>query len=72
MTGVQTCALPISRFYQSFLPMSATLLVFLLKDRIDFFNRPRWFRWSAYYLLVYLTLYHSVITDKQQFVYFQF
>jgi D-alanyl-lipoteichoic acid acyltransferase DltB (MBOAT superfamily) len=61
-----------SRFYQSFLPMSATLMVFLLKDRIDFFNRPRWFRWSAYYLLVYLTLYHSVITDKQQFVYFQF
>ena len=52
--------------------MSATLIVFLLKDRIDFFNRPRWFRWTAYYLLVYLTLYHSVITDKPQFVYFQF
>ena len=60
------------RFFQSFLPMSATLIVFLLKDRIDFFRQPRWFRWTAYYLLVYLTLYHSVITDKQQFVYFQF
>jgi alginate O-acetyltransferase complex protein AlgI len=60
------------RFYQSFLPMSATMIVFLLKDRIDFFNRPRWFRWTAYYLLVYLTLYHSVLTDKPQFVYFQF
>ena len=61
-----------TRFYQSFLPMSATLIVFILKDRIDFFSRPRWFRWLAYYLLVYLTLYHSVITDKPQFVYFQF
>ena len=61
-----------TKLYQSFLPMVATLGVFLLKDRIDFFARPRWLRWTAYYLLVYLILFHGITSDKPQFVYFQF
>jgi len=61
-----------NRFLQSLLPLSVPLIVYLVKDRIDFFARPRWFRWGVYYLLVYAIVYHSVINSKAQFVYFQF
>ena len=61
-----------NRFLQSLLPLSVPLIVYLVKDRIDFFARPRWFRWGVYYLLVYTIVYHSVINSKAQFVYFQF
>ena len=61
-----------NRFLQSLLPLSVTGIVFLTKGRVDFFARPRWFRWTAYYLLLYGILYHSVINSKSQFVYFQF
>ena len=61
-----------NRFLQSLLPLFVTFIVFLAKGRVDFFAKPRWFRWGAYYLLVYTILYHSVINAKSQFVYFQF
>ena len=61
-----------NRFLQSLLPLSVPLIVSLAKGRVDFFSRPRWFRWSAYYLLVYSILYLSVINAKSQFVYFRF
>ena len=61
-----------NRFLQSLLPLSVTFIVFLAKGRVDFFARPRWFRWTVYYLLLYGVLYYSVINSKSQFVYFQF
>ncbi len=61
-----------TRFFQSLLPLALMLAVFLAKKRVDFFTKPRWFRWGVYYLLLYTILYHSVINSKPQFVYFQF
>jgi hypothetical protein len=48
------------------------VIVFLVKGKIDFYARPRWFRLATYYILVYSILYFSVINSKTQFVYFQF
>lgn len=59
-------------FLQTLPVLSLTFIVFLLRDRIDFFARPRWFRLATYYILVYGILYFSVINSKTQFVYFQF
>ncbi len=61
-----------TKFLQSLIPLSAVLLLSLVKDKVDLFARPFWFRWGAYYLLVYLILYQGVITSKATFVYFQF
>jgi D-alanyl-lipoteichoic acid acyltransferase DltB (MBOAT superfamily) len=59
-------------FLQSLPMLGVILIVFLVKDRINFYARPRWFRLATYYALVYSILYFSVINSKSQFVYFQF
>jgi D-alanyl-lipoteichoic acid acyltransferase DltB (MBOAT superfamily) len=59
-------------FLQSLPVLVVPLIVFLVKDRINFYARPRWFRLATYYVLVYSILYFSVINSKTQFVYFQF
>jgi alginate O-acetyltransferase complex protein AlgI len=59
-------------FLQSLPVLGVTLIVFLVRDRINFYARPRWFRMATYYALVYGILYFSVINSKTQFVYFQF
>jgi len=61
-----------NRFLQSLLPLTVTFIIFQAKRRVDFYAKPFWFRWAAYYVLVYSILYHSVINSKSQFVYFQF
>ena len=59
-------------FFQSLPVLIMPLIVFMVKDRINFYARPRWFRLATYYILVYSVLFFSVINSKTQFVYFRF
>ncbi len=59
-------------FLQALPVLVVPVIVFLVKGKIDFYARPRWFRLATYYILVYSILYFSVINSKTQFVYFQF
>jgi D-alanyl-lipoteichoic acid acyltransferase DltB (MBOAT superfamily) len=61
-----------SRFFQCLPVLVLGMTVALCKERIRFYSRPAWFRWAAYYALVYGTLYFSVLNARPQFIYFRF